>query len=95
MDNTTVSPGTGPSRITHGSVQMLAYLNETDAVCSEVARETGLVKSSAYRCLTELEKAGILTATTTPREINGPVVQYRLDDEELGASASLVIDRFV
>lgn len=95
MDNSTVSRGTGPSGITHGSVQVLAYLNETEAVCSEVARETGLAKSSAYRCLIELEEAGILTATATRREKNRPVVQYRLDDEDLGASARLVVDRFV
>lgn len=83
---------TRPSRITHGAVHVLAYLHETDASCREVARETILAESSVYRWLTELEQIGIIEADAA--RIDGrAVMKYRLEDDELGAAAKVVVDR--
>lgn len=83
---------TSPSRITHGAVHVLAQLYETDAPCSEVARETCLAEATAYRWLTELAEVGILE--TDAMQIDGhAVVVYSLDDDELGAAAQVIVDR--
>lgn len=93
MSQTTADSASGPSRITHGAAQVLAYLHERDAICSVLSQETDLAESSAYRWLTELEEAGILEAEATQRDNGRPVVQYHLPDEELGAAAQVLMDR--
>lgn len=85
----------GPSWITHGSLLVLSYLHETDATCRDVANETGLAESSAYRWLTELEDAGILEAEAMQPDDGRAVVQYHLPDEELGDAARVIVDRLV
>lgn len=93
MSRTTATPSKRASRITRGSVQVLAYLHQRDAICSVLAREIDLAESSAYRWLTELDQAGILEAEATRRDNARPVVRYHLPDEELGAAAQVVVDR--
>lgn len=93
MSRTTADSARGPSRITHGSVRVLAYLHERDAICSVLARETDLAESSAYRWLTELADAGILESEATQRDNGRPVVRYHLPDEELGEAAQVMADR--
>lgn len=81
-----------PSRITHGAVNVLAYLHETDASCSEVARETSLSESSAYRWLTELADVDVIESEAGL--VNGrAVVIYSLKDDELGAAAQVLVER--
>lgn len=84
---------TRQSRVTHGVVHVLAYLHETDASCSEVARQTSLSESSTYRWLTELGDAGILKADAIRTDTGRAVIEYRLEDDELGAAAQVVADR--
>lgn len=93
MNLSTDNPETDANWISHGAIHVLAYLNETDGICSELAAETGLAESSAYRWLTELEEAGILAAEGTRRENGRPVVRYQLKDEALGAAARVIVDQ--
>lgn len=93
MSKPTTDSSRGPSRITHGSVRVLAYLHERDGICSVVARETDLAESSVYRWLTELDDAGILDSEATRNRNSRPVVEYHLPDEELGEAAQVMLDR--
>lgn len=93
MSGFTANRPSGPSRITHGAVLVLAYLHERDAACSEIARKTVLGESSVYRWLTELEEAGILEADATRTDAGRAIVEYHLPDDDLGAAARVVTDR--
>lgn len=93
MSRPPANHSSGPSRITHGAVIVLAYLHERDASCSEIARETSLSESSAYRWLTELEEVDILEAEAHRTDTGRAVVQYHLPDEDLGDGARVVVDR--
>lgn len=84
----------GPSRITHGAVMVLAHLYETDASCRDLYHETSLAESTAYRWVTELEEAGFLDGEATRRG-GRSVVEYSLEDDELGAAARVLVDRLV
>lgn len=93
MSRTPAASSREANRIAYGSVQVLAYLHERDAICSVLARETDLAESSAYRWLTELAEAGILESEATQRDNGRPVVRYYLPDEELGEAAQVMTDR--
>lgn len=93
MSRTTATSSKRSSRIARGSVQVLAYLHQRDAICSVLAGNIDLAESSAYRWLTELDEAGILEAEATRRNNARPVVRYHLPDEELGTAAQVIVDR--
>lgn len=93
MSSSTADGQRASSRITHGSLVVLAYLHETDAACSQVARETPLAESTVWQWLTDLDEAGIIEGEATRSDDGRAVVEYHLDDHRLGAAARHVVDR--